>query len=478
VTQLSLFPADKRWKARREHWVTPEDRFLPAGYAVDVVAEPLAREFVVREHYSGSFPAARLCVGLWGPGPTLAGVAVFSVPMSESVLRRWTGGDHAAAVELGRFVCAPSVKFNGETWFLRRCFRILRREKGSRAVLSFADPLERRTAAGALTKAAHHGTVYMAKGALLAGRATPRSLPGILLWAHAEDLAGLLEPESVQLLFTSPPFPLNRRKGYANEHPARAHVDWLVALVERYLPKVTPDGSIVLEVGPAWTPGLPTQATWMERLVVALEDRLGLHLCQTLYWENPAKIPGPAAWTTRERVRLTDRIERLLWLASSPRPYADNRAVLAPYSDAMRRRLAAGGEAARRRPSGHHRADGAFGRDNGGAIPGTLLRVANTASNDPYTRACREAGLPVHPARFPAELPDFVIRFLTREDDLVVDPMCGSARTARAANLLRRRWVCGDTACEYLRGAEFRLVDLPGYLSRFGRRPRSGRMSA
>lgn len=176
MTQLSLFAADKRWRARREHWVTPEDHFLPTGYAVDVVAEALAREFVVREHYSGSFPAARLSVGLWGPGPTLAGVAVFSIPMSQSVLRRWTGADHSAAVELGRFVCAPSVKFNGETWFLRRCFRLLRREKGCRAVLSFADPLERRTAAGALTKAAHHGTVYMAKGAVLAGRATPRWL--------------------------------------------------------------------------------------------------------------------------------------------------------------------------------------------------------------------------------------------------------------------------------------------------------------
>lgn len=176
MTQLSLFLRDKRWSRRREAWVTPEDHFLPDGYAVDVVAEPLARDFVVREHYSGSFPAARLSVGLWGPGPTLAGVAVFSVPMSRYVLRRWAGADHEAAVELGRFVCAPSVKFNGETWFLRRCFRILGREKGCRAVLSFADPLERRTAAGELTKGAHHGTVYMAKGALLAGRATPRWL--------------------------------------------------------------------------------------------------------------------------------------------------------------------------------------------------------------------------------------------------------------------------------------------------------------
>lgn len=294
---------------------------------------------------------------------------------------------------------------------------------------------------------------------------------GILVWAHAEDLAAVLDDGSVQLFCSSPPFPLNRRKGYANQHPAREHVEWLLRLVERYLPKLAPEASIVLEVGPAWTPGEPTQATWMERLVIALEDRLGLHLCQTLYWENPAKLPGPAAWTTRERVRLTDRIERLLWMAPTTRPYADNRAVLTPYSEAMRRLLAHGGEAAQRRPSGHHRTDGAFGHDNGGAIPGTLLRVANTASNDHYTRACRATGLPVHPARFPEELPEFLIRFLTRDDDLVVDPMCGSARTARAADRLRRRWVCGDLACEFLRGAAFRLTDLPGFASHFGPRP-------
>jgi hypothetical protein len=158
-------------------------------------------------------------------------------------------------------------------------------------------------------------------------------------------------------------------------------------------------------------------------------------------------------------------------VAPSPRPYADNRAVLAPYSEAMQRLLRRGGEAAQQRPSGHHRGDGAFGRDNGGAIPSTLLRVANTSSNDRYTRACPEAGLPVHPARFPEEMPEFVIRFLTREDDLVIDPMCGSGRTARAADGLGRRWVCGDLACEYLRGAAFRLHDLPGFVDHFGPRP-------
>ena len=176
TAQLSLFGYDKRWSGRQERWVTPEDHFRPAGYSVDVVPERLARVFVTREHYSGTFPAARLSIGLWGPGPALVGVAVFSVPMSQSVLRRWTGAAHAEAVELGRFVCAQSVKFNGETWLLKRAFAAAKREKHIRAVLSFADPLERRTTGGLLTKGAHHGTIYMAKGALLAGRSDQRTV--------------------------------------------------------------------------------------------------------------------------------------------------------------------------------------------------------------------------------------------------------------------------------------------------------------
>lgn len=172
--QLSLFACDKRWEQRREKWVTPQDPFDPRGYAVDVVGESLARRFIIAEHYSGSFPAARLSVGLWGPGPTLAGAAVFSVPMSEAVLDRWLGQDAAAGVELGRFVCGPSVRFNGETWFLKRAFAALRREKGCRSVLSCADPLERRTIEGQLTKSSHYGTIYKAKGALFAGRTGSR----------------------------------------------------------------------------------------------------------------------------------------------------------------------------------------------------------------------------------------------------------------------------------------------------------------
>lgn len=170
------FAFDKRWRHRRERWVTPEQHFRPAGYSVDVIPEEAARRFVETHHYAGSLPVTRLCVGLFGPRARLAGVAVFSVPMAQAVLARWTGLGNDGAVELGRFVCDDNVAFNGESFFLARAIPALVREKGTRAILSFADPMERHDAAGLLTKRAHWGTCYQATNALFAGRSTPRTL--------------------------------------------------------------------------------------------------------------------------------------------------------------------------------------------------------------------------------------------------------------------------------------------------------------
>jgi hypothetical protein len=163
--------ADKRWRRRRRIWVRPPVVFSPRGYAVDVVAERIARPFICEHHYAGTFPAARLSIGLFGPDAELVGVAVFSVPMQQAAIPAWTGLEAHEGVELGRFVCDPSVAFNGESWFLARCWPLLRDAKPDvRAVLSYADPLERRSAAGVLTKRAHWGTIYAATNAVHAGR--------------------------------------------------------------------------------------------------------------------------------------------------------------------------------------------------------------------------------------------------------------------------------------------------------------------
>lgn len=180
--QLTLPLVDKRWQNRRERFVVPPDRIDPREFSVDVLhGERDARAFIAEHHYSGSFPAARLSVGLYrktGCAPArLVGAAVFSVPMQQQVIPAYTDLPASAGVELGRFVCLPEVAFNGETWFLRRAFAALRQEKPDvRAILSYADPMERCTANGQLTKPAHYGQIYQAHNAAFMGRAKPRWL--------------------------------------------------------------------------------------------------------------------------------------------------------------------------------------------------------------------------------------------------------------------------------------------------------------
>jgi hypothetical protein len=167
---------DKRWNRHVEQWVSPPELFRPSGYGVDVIPERDARTLVCEHHYSGTFPAARLSVGL-KHGNDLVGVAVFSVPMNQATIPAHAGVAPDEGAELGRFVCLPSVAFNGETWFLARAFQALRADKPQiRAVVSFADPVERSTAEGFLCKPAHAGTIYQASNAAFLGRARPHWL--------------------------------------------------------------------------------------------------------------------------------------------------------------------------------------------------------------------------------------------------------------------------------------------------------------
>jgi site-specific DNA-methyltransferase (cytosine-N4-specific) len=177
----------------------------------------------------------------------------------------------------------------------------------------------------------------------------------------------------------------------------------------------------------------------------------GFHLAQEFFWWNPARLPTPAEWVTVRRIRVKDAVNCIWWLSPTPWPKASNKRVLQPYSDSMRELLVKGYKPMLR-PSGHDISH-CFGTDNGAAIPPNLIALAHTESNSAYIRLCRENGLAPHPARFPAEIPQFFIRMLTDPEDLVVDPFAGSCATGEAAEKARRRWVCCDLVQDYLEGA-------------------------
>ena len=163
---------NQRWKNRLTSYRPSGELIKTSEYdVVPIAGDREARQFVQMHHYSGSYPAARFRFGLYRCG-ALAGVAVFSVPCSDSVLTNVFPMPASMSVELGRFVLLDSVPGNGETWFLARVFRELRKE-GLVGVVSFSDPLPRRTIEGTLIHRGHVGTIYQAFNGAYLGRSAP-----------------------------------------------------------------------------------------------------------------------------------------------------------------------------------------------------------------------------------------------------------------------------------------------------------------
>lgn len=165
----------QRWRDRREHFVPDATVINPAEFSVGAIAERQAKAFVEAHHYSASFPASRLSVGLHR-GARLVGVATFSVPMNNAAVPLHTGLEsHRAGVDLGRFVLLDEVAGNGETWFLKRALSALRQEKPEVvAVVSYADPEPRLGPLGEVIKPGHVGHIYQGLSAQYRGRARAR----------------------------------------------------------------------------------------------------------------------------------------------------------------------------------------------------------------------------------------------------------------------------------------------------------------
>lgn len=263
-----------------------------------------------------------------------------------------------------------------------------------------------------------------------------------------------LDDASVNLVMTSPPFALVFKKDYGNKDQ-HEYVAWLCQFAREIYRLLSDEGSFVIDIGAAWNKGTPTRSLYQYKLLIALCEEVGFHFAQDFYWHNPGAIPAPAEWVNVRRIRVKTSVNLVWWLSKTPWPKADNRRVLREYSGDMVRLLNRGVRETVR-PSGH--VITAKWKDHGGAIPSNLIELGNNDSNGVYVKACKEAGLPIHPARFPKGLPEFFIKFLTSEGDVVLDPFAGSNVTGEAAEGLGRRWLAVDTVEEYLAGSRFRFL--------------------
>lgn len=281
------------------------------------------------------------------------------------------------------------------------------------------------------------------------------------------ELLRSLPTGSVNLVVTSPPYALHFKKAYGNK-TKQEYIKWFLPFAYEIHRVLSDDGSFVLNIGGSYNPGTPTRSVYHFKLLIALIEEVRFHLAQECFWYNPAKMPMPAEWVTVRRIRVRDSVEYVWWLSKTPWPKASNLSVLKEYSEDMIR-LNRNGVRGTVRPSGHvirHSFDKIAA---GGSIPSnvtegdfedmpeSMLKMGNNAANDTYTKRCKESGIKIHPARFPALLPRFFIKLLTGENDIVLDPFAGSNTTGAVAEDLKRRWLAGEAVEEYLKASTFRF---------------------
>jgi DNA modification methylase len=283
------------------------------------------------------------------------------------------------------------------------------------------------------------------------------------------ELLRALPTGQVNLVVTSPPYALHFKKEYGNKSK-KGYVEWFLPFAREIHRILSDDGSFVLNIGGSYNPGTPTRSLYHFKLLIALIEQVGFHLAQECFWYNPAKMPVPAEWVSVRRIRVRDSVEYVWWLSKTPWPKASNLSVLKEYSEDMIR-LNRNGVRGTVRPSGHVIGTSFDKIAAGGAIPTnvteaelvdvpeTMLKMGNNAAHDVYTKQCKENGIKIHPARFPALLPKFFIKLLTDANDLVVDPFAGSNTTGAVAESLNRRWIASEAIEEYLEASTFRFED-------------------
>ena len=313
-----------------------------------------------------------------------------------------------------------------------------------------------------LTAHGHRKYTEAAPGAVLLACST--SL-GIAIWARNEDVfsAGRGIDVPLGLMITSPPYPLQKARAYGNP-PEHEYVDFICRALEGVLKNLVDGGSVVLNVtNDAFLAKSPERSIYKYRLVVALHDRLGLHLMDEQPWVNKSKAPGPIQWASLRRVQMNVAYEPCLWFTNNPHAVrADNRRILEPHSKEHLALIARGGENRRMVTSdGAYRLKpGSFGRPTAGRIPRNVIEAGHRCPGQTlYKRAAGELGLPVHGAPMPESVAERWIRFLTDPADPlpVADIFAGTLTVPAVCERLGIPWVAVDMMAEPLRAGAERL---------------------
>jgi site-specific DNA-methyltransferase (adenine-specific)/site-specific DNA-methyltransferase (cytosine-N4-specific) len=197
-----------------------------------------------------------------------------------------------------------------------------------------------------------------------------------------------------------------------------------------------PTGSLVINIKEHVNEGVRSLYVLETTLMLAKEFRY----VDEYIWNKTNPFP------TGNKKRLKDGFERCLHFTKA----ADYQFF--PESVRAKSTSKWAGDNERRKNKGAHQTNNGSGMNMSKRITGDLVRPSNV-----ITMPASSLNIE-HPAVFPIGLPDFFVRLLTKEGDVVVDPFLGSRTMALAAVKLGRQFLGIERNEEYVRLAVNRIA--------------------
>lgn len=303
-----------------------------------------------------------------------------------------------------------------------------------------------------------------APGCVLVVYETPS---GKVLWAEAQSAAAVLGDDSIQLIFTSPPYPILHGRGYGTF--TEGDIQALIASCAQNWKRIlTSSGSLVLNFKDVWLPKSQTggacRSLYQEKILIHLIEQTGLYFADRFFWKNPSHSPE-SPWVTIQKVRCNQDVESLFWLSKSPNPQADTRAVMQeakPSTLQTYRLRAARAAQTTTGPSGQKSnfEEQMAAVANGEAlqvIPRNLLEISNADTRASLKKNLVDARLPRHDAMMPDKLAEFFVSMMTLPGQTAYDPFFGSGTTGVACEKLGRNFIGSERRLDHALGSALRF---------------------
>ena len=246
---------------------------------------------------------------------------------------------------------------------------------------------------------------------------------------------------SVDLIFTSPPYADQRQRTYGGISPDH-YVDWFLPKAAQFLRVLKPTGTFVLNIKERVVDG--ERHTYVIELILRMREQ-GWLWTEEFMWHKKNSYPGK--WPNRFR----DNWERLIQFNKQKQFNMYQEAVMVPVGEWAKERLAKLSETDKTRDES--KVGSGFGKNVSNWLDRPLVYPTNVL------HLATECANRNHSAAFPAALPEWFIRLFTQPGDVVLDPFSGSGSTALAARQLGRKFIGIDIDPSYVEMARERVYE-------------------